>query len=308
MQDLYLYTTNILLIVRIKVLLLGQGEFFMFNVVKKAVLAPSIVLFEVEAPRVAAKAAPGQFVIVRLNEQGERIPLTIADFNREKGTITIIIQELGLSSKEISEVAEGDQFLDLVGPLGHPSQLKNYGTVMCVGGGLGIAPVFPIARALKEEGNHVISIIGARSKEMLIWEEEMKAASNELMVATDDGTYGHKGFVTDLIKKVLDEKKVDCIWAIGPMPMMRAVANTTKPYGVKTIVSLNPIMVDGTGMCGACRVDVAGETKFACVDGPEFDAHAVDFELAVRRINMYKEQESQALKQHSCGGGCSCHK
>ncbi len=280
----------------------------MFNIVRKQVLAPGIVLFDVKAPKIAAKAEPGQFVVVRPDEQGERIPLTIADFDRVKGTVTIIIQELGYTSSQIAKMSEGEFLLDVVGPLGHASEIENFGTVMCVGGGLGIAPVFPITRALKEAGNRVISVIGARTKEMLIWEEEMRAVSHELLIATDDGSYGHKGFVTDVIKKVLEEQKVDCIWAIGPMPMMRAVANTTKPFGVRTIVSLNPIMVDGTGMCGACRVDVGGETKFACVDGPEFDAHLVDFELAIRRLNKYKDQEKRANAAGSCGGGCTCQK
>jgi len=280
----------------------------MYKVVKKEVLAPGIKLFEVEAPRIAAKAEPGQFFMLRLDEQGERIPLTIADFDREKGTIATIIQEVGFTSAHMGQLEEGDEILDIVGPLGHASEVEKFGTVLCVGGGLGVAPVFPITRALKEAGNEVIAIIGARTKELLIWEEEMKAASHEIMVTTDDGSYGHKGFVTDLIKKVLDERKIDCIWAIGPMPMMKAVAGTTKPYGVKTIVSLNPIMVDGTGMCGACRVDIGGETKFACVDGPEFDAHLVDFNLALRRLAMYKDEEARAVAAQCCGGNDTCQK
>lgn len=280
----------------------------MFKIIEKQTLAPSIKLFEVEAPKVAAKAEPGQFFMLRLDEKGERIPLTIADFNKEKGTITTIVQEVGYTSDRMGQFNEGEYFLDVVGPLGEETEIENFGTVICVGGGLGIAPVFPITRALKEAGNEVISIIGARNKELLFWEDEMNAVSDQLLVATDDGSYGHKGFVTDLIKKVTSEKKVDAIWAIGPMPMMKAVAETTRPDGIKTIVSLNPIMVDGTGMCGACRVDVGGETKFACVDGPEFDAHLVDFNLALRRLAMYKDEEKRAIAAQSCGGDDSCQK
>ncbi|MGF7185814.1 ferredoxin--NADP+ reductase [Desulfitispora alkaliphila] len=280
----------------------------MFEIVKKQVLSPSIKLFEVKAPRVAQKAEPGQFFMLRVDEKGERIPLTIANFDREAGTITTIVQEIGHTSQRMGNMEEGQEFLDVAGPLGEATEIKNYGTVMCVGGGLGIAPVYPIARALKEAGNEVISVIGARNKDLLYWEDEMDAISSELHAATDDGSFGHKGFVTDIVKQVLENKKVDAIWAIGPMPMMRAVAETTRPFGVKTIVSLNPIMVDGTGMCGACRVEVGGETKFACVDGPEFDGHLVDFDLALRRLAMYKDDEKRALASGSCGRDDSCQK
>lgn len=280
----------------------------MYRIVKKKELAKNIKLIEVEAPMVAAKAAAGQFVILRIDEPGERIPLTIADFNREQGTITMIFQEVGYTTRKLGELKEGDFLADFVGPLGQPSEIEKYGRVVCVGGGVGVAPVYPIARALKEAGNEVISIIGARSRELLILEEEMRAVSDELLISTDDGSYGHKGFVTDLLAEVLRRNgRVDRVWGIGPVVMMRAVAETTRPFGVPTIVSMNPIMVDGTGMCGACRVSVGGETKFACVDGPEFDAHLVDWDLALRRLNMYREEEAKALAYHSGeGGSCRC--
>jgi len=279
-----------------------------YKIVSKRILAPTIKLFEISAPQVAAKAQAGQFIILRIDNNGERIPLTIADFDRNNGTITTIFQEVGASTKELGLLAEGDSVLDFVGPLGVPSEIENHGCVVCVGGGVGIAPVLPIARALKEAGNEVISIIGARCKELLILEEEMRSASTELLVATDDGSYGTKGFVTDLLKKVLEERiNIAYVWGIGPMVMMRAVSETTRPFSIKTIVSLNPIMVDGTGMCGACRVSVGNQTKFACVDGPEFDGHLVDWQLAMRRAAMFKEEESKAMVASNCGGGgCKC--
>lgn len=278
-----------------------------YPIVAKRVLAPTLKLMEVEAPEVARKAEAGQFVIVRIAENGERIPLTIADFDRQRGTITIIFQEVGYTTQQLGNLEVNDHLLDFTGPLGLPSEVEHYGHVVCVGGGVGIAPIYPITRALKEAGNEVTAIIGARTKELLILEEEMRRVSHRLLVATDDGSYGHKGFVTDLIKQVLEEgKQVDRLWAIGPMIMMRNVAEVTRPYAVKTIVSLNPIMVDGTGMCGACRVAVGGETKFACVDGPEFDGHQVDWDLAMRRLAMYREEERRALAFHQSGGGCAC--
>ncbi len=279
----------------------------MYRVVKRRQLAqaPSIVLLEVEAPAVAAKVQPGQFVIVRMDEHGERIPLTVMDFDREKGTITIVIQDVGYSSALINQMEEGSYFRDFVGPLGVASEIENYGTVVCIGGGLGVAPVYPIARALKEAGNKVISVIGARNAELLILEEEMRAVSDELVIATDDGSLGVKGFVTTGLAQILDQgTKVEAIWAIGPVVMMRSVANFTRPLGIKTIVSMNPIMVDGTGMCGACRVSVGTETKFACVDGPEFDAHLIDFDLAMQRLNFYKNEEERA----KVGKDCDCGK
>lgn len=282
----------------------------MYKIVARKELAPTIKLFEVKAPEIAKKAQPGEFIILRKDEKGERIPLTITDYDPERGTITIIFQEVGRSTKELGALKEGDSILDFVGPLGRATEIEKYeGKVLCVGGGVGVAPVYPITRALKEAGNEVISIIGARTKDLLIMEEEMRAVSDKLLVATDDGSYGHKGFVTDLLKEVLEENNnIERVWAIGPVVMMKAVCKTTEPYGVKTIVSMNPIMVDGTGMCGACRVQVGDETKFACVDGPEFDGHLVDWELAQLRMTMYLEEEKRALEAACCGGGCSCQK
>lgn len=274
----------------------------MYRVVKRRQLAPAIVMLEVEAPRVAAKVEAGQFVIVRMDEKSERIPLTVMDFNRERGTITIVIQDVGYSSCMINQMQEGSAFQDFVGPLGVPSEIENYGTVVCAGGGLGIAPVYPIARALKEAGNKVISILGARNAGLLILEEEMRAVSDEVIIMTDDGSLGLKGYHSDGIAKLLEQgQKIDMLWAIGPMVMMRAVANYTRPLGIKTIVSMNPIMVDGTGMCGACRISVGNETKFACVDGPEFDGHLVDFNLAMQRLNYYKDEEARAKAHGACG-------
>jgi ferredoxin/flavodoxin---NADP+ reductase len=273
----------------------------MYRIVKKRLLAQGIALLEVEAAAVAAKVEPGQFVIVRVDELGERIPLTVMDFDREKGTITIVIQNVGYSSAIITEMNEGDEFQDFVGPLGVASEIENYGTVVCIGGGLGIAPIHPIARALKEAGNHVISVLGSRSADLLILEDEMRAVSSEVVIATNDGSAGVKGFVTDGLAKVLSEgHKVEAIWAIGPMVMMKAVVDYTRPLGLKTIVSMNPIMVDGTGMCGACRISVGNETKFACVDGPEFDGHLVDFDLAMKRLAFYKDEENRAKARLEC--------
>ncbi|NQS75657.1 MAG: sulfide/dihydroorotate dehydrogenase-like FAD/NAD-binding protein [Peptococcaceae bacterium] len=285
----------------------------MYKVLKKEILAPSIKLFQIGAPLVARKAMAGQFIILRVHARGERIPLTIADFDREKGLITCVFQEVGKTTRELGALDEGDCVQDFVGPLGVPSQIDNYGRVVCVGGGVGVAPVYPIARALREAGNEVIGVMGARTADLVFWEDKMKAACSELQVTTDDGSYARKGFVTDVLQEVI-EKKGDialCI-AIGPPPMMRAVANLTRKYNLKTIVSLNSLMVDGTGMCGCCRVTVGGETKFTCVDGPEFDGHLVDFDELARRSVIYKPQEQAALnlynkkssqKCHCCGGG-----
>lgn len=271
----------------------------MAKILLKQELAPGIKLFVVAAPLVAQKAKAGQFIILRIDEKGERIPLTIADYDRTRGTVTIIFQEVGYTTLHLGSLREGEEILDFAGPLGRPTEIENYGRVVCVGGGVGVAPLYPIVRALQEAGNEVIAIIGARTKELLILEEEMKKIANELFVATDDGSYGYKGFVTEVLEKVITEKgRISRIWGIGPLVMMRVLAQTTRPYGIKTIVSLNPIMVDGTGMCGACRVNVGGETKFACVDGPEFDAHLVDWELALRRLEIYKQEEERALAYH----------
>jgi ferredoxin--NADP+ reductase/dihydroorotate dehydrogenase electron transfer subunit len=264
----------------------------------------------IEAPDVAAAAKPGQFIILRIDEEGERIPLTIADYDADKGFVTIIFQEMGKTTKQLAKMASGDELQDFVGPLGKASEIEKIGTVLLVGGGIGIAPVYPQARAYREIGNKVISIIGARNEEMLILEDEMSSVSDELLVATDDGSKGHHGFVTDLVKELLDsDEKIDRIVAIGPPIMMRTVAGVTDPYDVETIVSLNPIMVDGTGMCGGCRVNVGGETKFACVDGPEFNAKDVDFNLLMSRLSLYRKEEMDSLESYNkgCGDECKCH-
>jgi NAD(P)H-flavin reductase len=279
-----------------------------FKIIKKQELVPTIYLMDVSAPRIASKAQPGQFVILRIDETGERIPLTIADFDRKKGTITMIFQAVGKTTTHLSTLGIGDELLDFIGPLGNPAHIENMGTVILVGGGVGVAPVFPQARAFKEAGNKVISIIGARSANLLLWEDRMREASDELHITTDDGTKGHHGFVTDIVKKILESgMKVDRVVAIGPPVMMRAVAGVTRPFNVKTIVSLNSIMVDGTGMCGACRVLVGNETKFACVDGPEFDAHLVDFTLLMNRLAIYQPEEKLAFEKYKCEReGCKC--
>ena len=287
----------------------------MFKILKKKVLSPDVFHFDIEAPRIAKKAEPGQFIILRVDDDGERVPLTIADFDREKGTITLIFQAIGASTRLLAALNEGDSILDLVGPLGKKTHIEpDMGTIVCIGGGIGVAPVHPIARGMKEAGNHVISIMGARNESILILEEEMNAASDEVYITTDDGSKGHKGFVTDQLKKLIDSgMEISVVIAIGPVVMMRSVAETTRPYGIKTVVSLNPIMVDGTGMCGGCRVQVGDESKFACVDGPEFDAHQVDFAGLMSRQRMYKSQEAahecQCEKQGKAKGGddCQCH-
>ena len=282
----------------------------MFKILSKEDLGNRVFGFEVEAPRIAAKAQAGQFFIIRQAEGLERIPLTIADYNREKGTITMVFQAIGASTTALAALEPGDTVADVVGPLGRPSEIEKLGKVVVVGGGVGIAPIYPIAKALKAAGNEVTSIIGARSKNLLFWEDKMQEASHRLLVATDDGSYGHKGFVTQLLEDLIKTEKIQRVWAIGPMVMMRAVANMTRPYGTKTIVSMNPIMVDGTGMCGACRVSVDGQTKFACVDGPEFDGHQVDFNLAMKRAAMFKDKEKEALEAFEARmkGGCTCQK
>ena len=282
----------------------------MFKILSKEDLGNRVFGFEVEAPRIAAKAQAGQFFIIRQAEGLERIPLTIADYNREKGTITMVFQAIGASTTALAALEPGDTVADVVGPLGRPSEIEKLGKVVVVGGGVGIAPIYPIAKALKAAGNEVTSIIGARSKNLLFWEDKMQEASHRLLVATDDGSYGHKGFVTQLLEDLIKTEKIQRVWAIGPMVMMRAVANMTRPYGTKTIVSMNPVMVDGTGMCGACRVSVDGQTKFACVDGPEFDGHQVDFNLAMKRAAMFKDKEKEALEAFEARmkGGCTCQK
>ena len=271
----------------------------MYRITKKETLTPVTTLYVVEAPDVARKAQAGQFVVLRVTNEGERIPLTIADYDRAAGTITIVVQELGKSTKQLGSLCEGDSLASFTGPLGRPTEIEEYGTVVLVGGGLGIAPIYPICRSLREAGNHVIGIIGARSGDLLFWEEEMRSVTDELIVVTDDGSYSRKALVTLPLKEMLDAgRRVDCVWGIGPAIMMKFVALTTQPYGVRTIVSLNSIMVDGTGMCGACRVSVGGRTRFACVDGPEFDGHAVDWDLLLKRQRQYLDLEKRALEAY----------
>ncbi len=282
----------------------------MYKIVAKKTLAPAIHEFDILAPKVAKKAKAGQFIIVRVDENGERIPLTIADYDREAGTVTIVFAEAGYSTKKLALLNAGDAVQDFVGPLGVPSHIEKFGNVVMVAGGVGVAPVFPIAREMKAAGNHVVGIMGARNQELIFWEEKMKEACSELLVTTDDGSYVRKGFVTDVLREYVEkEGKPDLVMAIGPLPMMRAVANLTKEFEIKTMVSLNSIMVDGTGMCGACRVTVGGETRFVCVDGPEFDGHLVDFEEQLTRSRQYKTEEQHALNRGGCGcgGGGKCH-
>jgi ferredoxin--NADP+ reductase len=282
----------------------------MFKILEKQVFSPIIKQFVIEAPKVAKSCKAGQFIILRIHEEGERIPLTIADYDRERGTITIVFQEVGKTTTQLGQMEAGDYIKDFVGPLGEPSHIEKFdGPVVVVGGGVGIAPVHPIARDLKKAGNHVIGIIGARSGDLLFWEDKMREACSELLVTTDDGSYVRKGFVTDVLKEVIEDKgkeNIPMVLAIGPQPMMRAVCNLTKEYGVKTIVSLNALMVDGTGMCGCCRVSVAGTTKFVCVDGPEFNGHEVDWLELGRRGAIFKPEEQKAMEHHQCKCGSGC--
>ncbi|MBQ7479614.1 MAG: sulfide/dihydroorotate dehydrogenase-like FAD/NAD-binding protein [Selenomonadaceae bacterium] len=275
----------------------------MFKILRKEELSPGVYAMDIEAPRVAKKAQAGQFIVLRVDEKGERIPLTIADFDREAGKILIVFQVIGASTMQLAAMEAGESLLDFVGPLGQPSEIEKMGTVVVVGGGIGVAPTYPIARAMKEAGNKVIAIMGAKTKDILIMEEEMKAVTDEVVVTTDDGSYGIKGFVTNAVQMLVDRgEKIDQITAIGPVIMMKSVADATRNLGIRTIVSLNPIMVDGTGMCGGCRVQVGDETKFACVDGPEFDGHLVDFKGLMSRQRMYRDMEAEG-KEHICNIG-----
>lgn len=273
----------------------------MLKILKKEELSPNVYAMEIDAPRVAKKAEPGQFIVLRVNEEGERIPLTIANFDRETGRILIVFQVIGASTMELAALNEGDSVLDFVGPLGRPSEIgKLDGTMVVVGGGIGVAPTFPIARAMKEAGNKVIAIMGAKTKDILVMEDEMREVTDEIVVTTDDGSRGIKGFVTNAVQALVDRgEKIAQITAIGPVIMMKSVADATRALGIKTVVSLNPIMVDGTGMCGGCRVTVGDETKFACVDGPEFDGHLVDFKGLMSRQRMYRDMEAEE-KDHVC--------
>ncbi len=273
----------------------------MFEILRREEMADgTVVLNEFSAPFIAKKAKPGQFVILKANETGERIPLTMADTDTQKGTITIIYQVVGKSTKLFKTLQVGDKFQDVIGPLGNPTHLEKVGKVVCVGGGTGVAVLHPITRGLKQIGNHVIAVIGARTKDLLILEDKMKAASHELHVCTDDGSYGHHGFVTDVLKEILEKDDIQLVVGIGPVPMMKFVCKVTAEYQVKTLVSLNAIMVDGTGMCGCCRVSVDNKTQFACVDGPEFDGHRVDFDELSSRLQAYCAEEAVADEKYSC--------
>jgi ferredoxin/flavodoxin---NADP+ reductase len=272
----------------------------MNEIVSKREIAPNTFEYRITHPKIATKRRAGQFVILRTHDGGERVPLTIVDSDPDAGTVTLIFQAVGHSTRELADLGVGDRLLDLAGPLGKPTHIENYGTACVIGGGYGTAPVLPIAAALKEAGNNLIGIVGARTKELVILEEELRTICSRLEVATDDGSYGHHGFVTDVLQKLLDEGgKIDFVLAVGPSLMMRAVSKVTKPLGIPTMVSLNPIMIDGTGMCGGCRVEVGGETKFACVDGPEFDGHLVNFELLMKRQATYKPEEQRAAERDS---------
>ncbi len=273
----------------------------MFKIVEKRVLNPEVKLMKIEAPAVAKKALPGQFIILRIDEAGERIPLTVADYDREGGTVTIIFQEVGATTKRLGQLEAGDSLLNFVGPLGVASHLEGIRRAVVIGGGLGTAIAYPQAKRLHELGAQVDVITGFRNQQLVILEDELKACSDRLIVMTDDGSNGNKGFVTHALQKLLDEgNQYDVVIAIGPMMMMKFVCEVTRPRKIKTIVSMNPIMIDGTGMCGGCRVTVGGETKFACVDGPDFDGHLVDFDEAIRRSSMYRSEERQSMEQHGC--------
>jgi len=265
------------------------------KIVKKEILTDNpgakVSRMEVVSPDIAEKVKPGQFVVLMVSPEGERIPLTVVDTNRQKGTISLIFQEAGLTTKLLGRLKEGDSLYALAGPLGHPTEIKNYDKVILVGGGVGIAEIYPVARAFKQAGNQVTTILGARTKELLILEEELKAASDKFYITTDDGSYGKKGFTTDVLSELLKEDKYGLVYAVGPIPMMQKVAQATQNFKVKTIVSLNALMVDATGMCGCCRVDVGGETKFSCVDGPEFDASLVDWDGLIKRNRIYMDKE-----------------
>lgn len=271
------------------------------KILKKTTLAPLVHLMRVEAPEIARKRKAGQFVILRTHEEGERIPLTIVDSDRDEGSVTLIFQEMGYSTRYLAGMNEGDNITDICGPLGKPTHIERFGRCLCIGGGVGVAPLFPIARALKEAGNEVICVIGARNKELVILEQEFQSCLQELHVCTDDGSYGFHGFVTQKGKEILDSAgPVHLIVGIGPVPMMKALVETMRPYNIPVVVSLNPVMIDGTGMCGGCRVEVGGKTRFACVDGPEFDGLSVNFDLLMRRLRTYNAYEKQSLESHTC--------
>ncbi len=280
----------------------------MYEITEKVELSHTVYYFKVRAPLIAKKRKAGQFVVLRLNEAGERIPLTIVDSDEKHGTIGLIVQEVGKTTAMLGRMGVGDNILDVVGPLGRPTHIENYGVAVCVGGGIGVAPVLPIAVAMKQAGNKVISIIGARNKGLLILEKEMRETSDEVHITTDDGSCGHHGFVTQVLQRLIDEGvKIGCVVGIGPVPMMKAVANVTRPHNILTYVSLNPIMVDGTGMCGACRVSVGGKVRFVCVDGPEFNGAEVDFDELILRNRSYLKEEKMAMEEAMYHEGPRCY-
>ncbi len=275
----------------------------MYRIVQKEILAPTIIKYIIEAPYVAQKRKAGNFVIIRVDETGERIPITLVDSNIDIGTVTLIVQTIGKSTKLLASKKTGDQILDLVGPLGNPTPIEKGKTIACIGGGVGVAELFPITKALKDAGNKIFTVIGARSKELIILENEMKSVSDKLYITTDDGSYQRKGFVTDVLQDLVNSKLgIELVYAIGPLPMMKAVSDLTKQYNIRTLVSLNAVMVDGTGMCGGCRVSVNGQMKFACVDGPEFEAHEIDFDETLLRNKSYTDMEKESIEQfdHIC--------
>ena len=272
----------------------------MHKILRKQQLSQDICLVEFEAEDITKAAKPGQFVILRVDEKGERFPLTIYDFNKEKGTITVVCQAVGVSTRKLCALNKDNDILDVAGPLGHPTKMEKIGKIICIGGGVGAAEAYPIARAYKQAGNDVTVIIGSRTKELLICEEELKSLGVKVYITTDDGSYGRKGFVTDILKELISKDKYDLVYAIGPVVMMKAVSDMTKPHNIKTSVSLNSIMVDGTGMCGCCRIRYNNESKFTCVDGPEFNGHLVDFDELLNRQNRFLNKEKQALEHYQC--------
>jgi ferredoxin--NADP+ reductase len=279
----------------------------MYRIVRNEEIAEDTLLLEIEVPQIAKKVKAGNFVVLRTGEKGERIPMSVTDFDPEKGTITIVFKAFGKTTKDLSLLKAGESLKNVTGPLGDPTEIRHFGTVVCVGGGTGIASIYPVAREMKKAGNKVLSVMAARSRNFLIFEDELKDVSDEVHIATDDGSCGAKGFASDVLQKLIDTGlKIDRVITVGPPIMMKMVAKVTQPYGIKTIASLNPIMVDGTGMCGCCRVIVDGRVRFACVDGPEFDAHLVDFDNMMLRNNRFLEEERKAME--SGGVSCGCRK